>query len=165
MLAKAGVGLYIFKRQWSHNSMTHLIDLNTFAWFPVIGILFSRNGEVRKMMIATMAQMVTLNMTSKSTQPTIWILWGCLWGWEVLRMHRTFRMTLATALPSWNLFSSCVKQATWKGWFLNPYSWLSWTSNLKFGDLSLRACEIDQRARLLLKKWCCVNSWHRAVFP
>ena len=46
-------------------------------------------------MIAAMAQMVTSKITSKVTEPTIWISWGCLWGLEVPRMPGTFRMTLA----------------------------------------------------------------------
>ena len=80
--------------------MTHLIDLNTLCSISLKGILFPENVEIGKMKIATVARMVTLNMTSKVTEPTIWILWGYLWGLEVPEMLRTFRMILAQLCPS-----------------------------------------------------------------
>ena len=57
-------------------------------------------------MIAAMAQMVTLKITSKVTEPTIWISWGCLWGLEAPRMPGMFRMPLVVFCPHGTCFLS-----------------------------------------------------------
>lgn len=59
------------------------------------------------MMITAVAQMVTLKIASKTTEPTIWISRGCLWGSEVPRMVGTLRMTLAGLCPPGTFFLFC----------------------------------------------------------
>lgn len=57
-------------------------------------------------MIAAVAQMVTLKITSKVTEPTIWISWGCLWGLEAPGMPGMFRMPLLVLCPHGTCFLS-----------------------------------------------------------
>ena len=57
-------------------------------------------------MIAAVAQMVTLKITSKVTEPTIWISWGCLWGLEAPGMPGMFRMPFLVLCPHGTCFLS-----------------------------------------------------------
>lgn len=57
-------------------------------------------------MIAAVAQMVTLKITSKMTEPTVWVSWGCLRGLEASRMPGMFRMPLVVLCPHGTCFLS-----------------------------------------------------------
>ena len=61
-------------------------------------------------MIAAVAQMVTLKITSKVTEPTIWISWGCLWGLDVDEMGSVgvFWVALSDITSVWECVCVCV---------------------------------------------------------